>query len=92
MSIHCLSFFSVLKNLKFNPVPVAGKEIISEIEQLQVDKKNRPLVDARIFNAGELVPKSKVSKYVRVMNRPLGDTRIFKAGELVPKYKVGKYL
>ena len=36
-----------------------GKEIIAEIEQLQVDKKNRPLVDARIFNAGEIVPNSK---------------------------------
>jgi peptidyl-prolyl isomerase G (cyclophilin G) len=39
-----------------------GKEIISEIEQLQVDKKNRPLVDARIFNSGELIPKSKAKK------------------------------
>ena len=27
---------------------------------LQVDKKNRPLVDVKIFNSGELVPKSKV--------------------------------
>ena len=39
---------------------ILGKEIIAEIEQLQVDKKNRPLVDARVFNSGELVPKSKV--------------------------------
>jgi len=38
---------------------LSGKEIIAEIEQLQVDKKNRPLVDARIFNSGELVPKAK---------------------------------
>ena len=38
------------------------KKNISEIEQLQVDKKNRPLVDARIFNSGELIPKCKVAK------------------------------
>ena len=25
-----------------------------------MDKKNRPLVDVRIFNSGELIPKSKV--------------------------------
>ena len=39
----------------------AGKEVVQEVEQLQVDKKSRPLQDARILNCGELVPKSKVS-------------------------------
>ncbi|XP_023327582.1 peptidyl-prolyl cis-trans isomerase G-like [Eurytemora carolleeae] len=41
---------------------ISGKEIISEIEVLQVDKKNRPMTEARIFNSGELVPKSKAKK------------------------------
>jgi hypothetical protein len=39
---------------------LVGKEVIQEVEQLQVDKKSRPLQDARITNCGELVPKSKV--------------------------------
>ena len=47
--------FTLFCNLFF-----LGKEIISEVEVLQVDKKNRPLVDVKIFNSGELVPKSKV--------------------------------
>jgi len=38
---------------------LSGKEVIKEIEELQVDKKNRPLQDARIVNCGELVPKKK---------------------------------
>jgi len=38
---------------------ISGKEVIKEIEELQVDKKNRPLQDARIVNCGELVPKKK---------------------------------
>merc|ERR1719342_1278303 len=38
---------------------ISGKEVIKEIEELQVDKKNRPLQDARIVKCGELVPKKK---------------------------------
>jgi len=38
---------------------ISGKEVVQEIEDLQVDKKNRPLQDARIVNCGELVPKRK---------------------------------
>lgn len=38
---------------------ISGKEVIKEIEELQCDKKNRPLQDARIVNCGELVPKKK---------------------------------
>lgn len=38
---------------------ISGKEVIQEIEELQVDKKNRPLQDARIVKCGELVPKKK---------------------------------
>jgi len=40
-------------------VVLSGQEVIREIEQLQVDKKARPLQDARIVNCGELVPKKK---------------------------------
>jgi len=40
-------------------VVLSGKEVIKEVEQLQVDKKNRPLQDARIIKSGELVPKAK---------------------------------
>ena len=39
---------------------ISGKEVIKEIEELQVDKKNRPLQDARIVKCGELIPKKKV--------------------------------
>lgn len=38
---------------------ISGKEVIQEVEQLQVDKKNRPLQDARVIKSGELVPKQK---------------------------------
>jgi len=38
---------------------ISGKEVIKEVEQLQVDKKNRPLQDARVIKSGELVPKAK---------------------------------
>merc|ERR1712176_971061 len=38
---------------------ISGKEVIKEVEQLQVDKKNRPLQDARVIKSGELVPKKK---------------------------------
>eukprot|EP00096_Caligus_rogercresseyi_P010016 TRINITY_DN3520_c0_g1_i2.p1 TRINITY_DN3520_c0_g1~~TRINITY_DN3520_c0_g1_i2.p1 ORF type:complete len:532 (+),score=190.10 TRINITY_DN3520_c0_g1_i2:52-1596(+) len=37
---------------------LSGKEIIKEIEDLDTDKKDRPLSDARISNSGELVRKS----------------------------------
>merc|ERR1712059_68516 len=38
---------------------ISSKEVIQEVEQLQVDKKNRPLQDARVIKSGELVPKQK---------------------------------
>ena len=41
---------------------ISGKEVIQEIEELQVDKKNRPLQDARIVKCGELIPKKKVAE------------------------------
>ena len=36
---------------------VSGKEVVKEIEDLDVDKKDRPLQDARIVNCGQLVRK-----------------------------------
>ena len=41
---------------------ISGKEIIQEIEELQVDKKNRPMQDARIVKCGELIPKKKMAE------------------------------
>merc|ERR1712012_346411 len=38
---------------------ISGKEVVREIEELQVDKKSRPLQDARIVKCGELIPKKK---------------------------------
>merc|ERR1711915_11708 len=38
---------------------IAGKKVVKEIEELQVDKKSRPLQDARIVKCGELIPKKK---------------------------------
>jgi len=38
---------------------ISGKEVVKEIEELQVDKKNRPLQDAKIIKCGELIPKKK---------------------------------
>ena len=35
---------------------------MKEIEELQVDKKSRPLQDARIVSSGELVLKRKAKK------------------------------
>ena len=41
---------------------VAGKEVVKEIEDLDTDKKDRPLQDARVVNCGELVRKAKKKK------------------------------
>ena len=38
---------------------ISGKEVVKEIEELQVDKKSRPLQDAKIIKCGELIPKKK---------------------------------
>merc|ERR1711971_993512 len=38
---------------------VSGKEVIKEIEELDTDKKDRPLQDVRMVNCGELMKKSK---------------------------------
>lgn len=38
---------------------VSGKEVIKEIEELDTDKKDRPLQDVRMVNCGELMKKTK---------------------------------
>jgi len=38
---------------------VSGKEVVKEIEDLDVDKKDRPLQDVRMVNCGELIKKTK---------------------------------
>ncbi|XP_073236773.1 uncharacterized protein [Porites lutea] len=39
-----------------------GQEIVSEIEIQRVDDKSRPLVDVKIINCGELIPKAKAKE------------------------------
>ena len=39
-----------------------GQEVVSEIENQKVDDKSRPLVDVKINNCGELIPKAKGKK------------------------------
>lgn len=38
---------------------VSGQAVVKQIEGLPVDKRSRPLQDAKVVNCGELVPKSK---------------------------------
>ena len=38
---------------------VSGKEVVSQIEVLPVDRHSRPLQDAKVSNCGELVLKVK---------------------------------
>lgn len=40
---------------------VSGREVVKEIEELDTDKKDRPLQDARVVNCGELVRKEKAT-------------------------------
>merc|ERR1711878_164960 len=41
---------------------VSGKEVVKEIEDLDTDKKDRPLQDARVVNCGELMRKAAKPK------------------------------
>ena len=38
---------------------ISGHEVVSHIEELPVDRKSRPLQDAKVVNCGELVLKMK---------------------------------
>merc|ERR1712018_1070776 len=41
---------------------ISGKEVVKEINELDVDKKDRPLQDARIVSCGQLVKKASSTK------------------------------
>ena len=47
---------------------VGGKEVVKEIEDLDVDNKDRPLQDARIISCGQLV-KKETSKQKKVKKK-----------------------
>ena len=36
-----------------------GQEVVTEIESQRVDDKSRPLVNVKVSNCGELIPKAK---------------------------------
>ena len=38
---------------------ISGQAVVKQIEGLPVDRRSRPLQDAKVVNCGELVPKSK---------------------------------
>jgi peptidyl-prolyl isomerase G (cyclophilin G) len=61
------------KHVVFGQV-VSGQEIVKQIENLDTDKKNRPLVPVTIANSGELVlqPKAKGNSISRQNNILLG--------------------
>ena len=64
MMMHCwlltvwLFLLTVSIHVVFGHV-LQGQEVISEIENQRVDDKSRPLVDVKIGNCGELIPKTK---------------------------------
>jgi hypothetical protein len=60
MNFHNLNFvhsFSI--HVVFGHV-IAGQAVVKQIEGLPVDRRSRPLQDAKVVNCGELVPKSKL--------------------------------
>jgi hypothetical protein len=38
---------------------ISGQAVVKQIEGLPVDRRSRPLQDAKVVNCGELVPKAK---------------------------------
>jgi len=41
---------------------ITGQAVVKQIEGLPVDKRSRPLQDAKVINCGELVPKGKLKE------------------------------
>lgn len=39
---------------------ISGQAVVKQIEGLPVDRRSRPLQDAKVVNCGELVPKAKL--------------------------------
>lgn len=58
--VYIVAFFIIISRIHviFGQV-LQGQEIVSEIEIQRVDDKSRPLVDVKIINCGELIPKAK---------------------------------
>ena len=57
-----LASFHLLKSCRIHVVfghVLQGQDVVSEIENQKVDDKSRPLVDVKISNCGELIPKAK---------------------------------
>ena len=57
-----LASFHLLKTCSIHVVfghVLQGQDVVSEIENQKVDDKSRPLVDVKISNCGELIPKAK---------------------------------
>lgn len=62
MQLVLASFNLWLKTCRIHVVfghVLQGQDIVSEIENQKVDDKSRPLVDVKISNCGELIPKAK---------------------------------
>ncbi len=55
--LQCSLSFSI--HVVFGHV-IAGQAVVKQIEGLPVDRRSRPLQDAKVVNCGELVPKSKL--------------------------------
>ena len=65
---YIMAFFFICRiHVIFGHV-LQGQEIVSEIEIQRVDDKSRPLVDVKIINCGELIPKAKAkgTRYVSI--------------------------
>lgn len=62
MQLVLASFNLWLKTCRIHVVfghVLQGQDIVSEIENQKVDDESRPLVDVKISNCGELIPKAK---------------------------------
>lgn len=62
MQLVLASFNLWLKTCRIHVVfghVLQGQDVVSEIENQKVDDKSRPLVDIKISNCGELIPKAK---------------------------------
>jgi len=49
---------------------ISGQAVVKQIEGLPVDRRSRPLQDAKVVNCGELVPKSLAKGNVRLRGLP----------------------
>ena len=57
--LYCGIFFFISRIHVIFGHELQGQEIVSEIEIQRIDDKSRPLVDVKIINCGELIPKAQ---------------------------------